>query len=677
MKGGAVTVLRHLEDRIPDAKSFEKQVDILYLSAHGETTFDSITIVPENTFVAFMGISGFMRYIGIHEFPNFSPLLCPDYIDVTKGSSRPGGGNTTQHEEYFQRIYDNYITGRTDEYVPYEYSMIYVPGDILPNMNFTFASDSSTVWAKGLYTLPVDFAMAKALEPGYDENAYIIRVLEMKDRGKITEDELDKAGVLPERKVDFDALVLLGTSEERIAYLKTTYGSKWYTFLWFAHPDVIQPEVNLEQFNYPSNQLNTPEFIEDEIPIEDLNIELSRIFNDIKDYSMYGTKPYKLLIIGSCRGPIGVRSEYENALKKILISRYTQPVAGNLPREVEPLRRLARQFSFSSKQELCASPDEPTFSVLPLHPLLERIRKLKSLTATYTSETRDDLPSELFRNINYFFRLRYGADILNYKLLMSPFATFLSLLVYPYPVLETTDERFLPLKVLVEDCLRIGRQQFGPFIVQLREFFGATVPASVSIGDLLRSITGIPIRSKTTSEERNTERTALRNLRTAMSVPQRNAKEEEERSEYTKMLYEGVDNQINYLSDETKKYSKLFRQAMNTLESNTNRTRERELLPKLRFNRDLFNDIYLRFVPNLEALFAPYQSAVYPKLITFITHANKVIRQFTELKEEMDQLVQNLESRQTKLNKLRRQSGTRKLIPSARKTRKSRREKLV
>lgn len=677
MKGGAVTVLKHLQDRIPDAKSFEKQVDILYLSAHGVTTFDSITIVPEDTFVVFLGISGFIRYVGVHEFPNFMNLLNPEFIDISEGSSREGGGNTTQQEEYFQRIYDNYITGRTDEYVPYEHSMMYIPGDILPNMKFTFASDTGAFWAKGLYTLPVDVPMAIALEPAYDNNGYIVRVLEMLDIGNLIKDDIDKANVLPERRVDFDALVLLGNSKDRIAYLNTKYGTNWNSFNWFTNPAAIQPKINLEQFNYPSNQLNTPEFIEDEIPIEELNIELSSLFSDIKDYSMYGMKQYKLLIIGSCRGPLGVRSAYEDALKKIMILRYTVPKAGNLPREVEPLRRLARQFSFSAKQELCASPDEPTFSVLPLHPLLDRIRKLKPLTATYTSETRDNLPAELFRSINYFFRLRYGADILNYRLLMSPFATFLSLLVYPYPILETTDERFLPLKTLVEDCLRVGRQQFGPFIVQLREFFGANVPASVSIGDLLRSITGIPIRSNITAEIRNVERTALRNLRTAMSVPQRNAKEEEEREEYTKLLYEGVDKQIKYLSNETKKYSKLFRETVNTLESNTNRTHEREILPKLKFNYVLLNDIYLRFVPELETLFAPYQSPVYPKLITFITHANKVIRQFTQLKDEMNQLVQNLESRQKKLNKLRRQSGTRKLISSARKTRKSRREKLV
>jgi len=689
MRGGAVTVLKHLQTEIPNAQRFSEAFDILYLSAHGATDFSSVTIVPEHTFVVFLGISGFIRYVGIHEFPNFLHLMNPEFIDISEGSSRPEGGSTTQQEEYYQRIYDNYITGRTDEYVPYEHSMVYVPGDILPNSEFTFTSDKGAFWAKGLFKLPVSVETAQKLEPQYDENQYIIRVMDLYTRGEIPQAKLDQAQVLPERRDDLMALMVLATSKERIDYLTISYGPrKWQTFNWFSHPEVLQDSVDLEQFDKGESiykdMVGFGDDIGEDITVKDLTIELSTLFGQLPTY---GTKQYKLLIIGTCRGPIGVRSAYEDALDKILESRYTAPVAGNLPRKVEPERRLARQFSFSAKQELCASPDEPTFSAQPLKELSQQGGTVIALSREYASDTGDDLPLELIRTINGFFTFRNGVPHYFTKIPMSRFATFLSLLTYPYPILENTDPKYAPLKIFIQECLRIGRQQFGPFIIQLREFLGEHASASVSIGDLLRTITGLGARSKnTTSEVREQERTVFRNLRTAMKLPQRTAQEEEERSTYSEWIHIGIDKQIDYISEQTKRFSKSYRQALDTLQTNTRNAtspenlqqREKKLLAKLRPVRNMIHNIYEAYIPDLESRLSSFTAPVYPKLITFLAHARKVIQQFTELRNQTDQLVKALEQRQTNLTKqLRRQQGTRKLLRKARKTRKSRREKLV
>lgn len=689
MRGGAVTVLKHLQMEIPNAQRFNEAFDLFYLSAHGATDFSSITIVPEHTFVVFLGISGFIRYVGIHEFPNFLNLMNPEFIDISEGSSRPEGGSTTQQEEYYQRIYDNYITGRTDEYVPYEHSMIYVPGDILPNSEFTFTSDTKAFWAKGLYKLPVSVETAQKLEPQYDENQYIIRVMDLYTRGEIAQTKLDEAQVLPERRDDLMALMVLATSKERIDYLTMSYGPRqWQIFNWFSHPEVLQDSVDLEQFDKGESiykdMVGFGDNIGEDITVKDLKIELSTLLGQLPTY---GTKQYKLLIIGSCRGPIGVRSAYEDALDKILESRYIAPVAGNLPRKVEPVRRLARQFSFSAKQELCASPDEPTFSAQPLKELSRQGGTVIALSREYLEDTRDELPLELIRTINGFFTYRNGFPHYFTKIPMSRFATFLSLLTYPYPILDNTDPKYAPLKIYIQECLRIGRQQFGPFIVQLREFLGEHASASVSIGDLLRTITGLGARSKnTTSEVREQERTVFRNLRTAMGVPERTAQEEEERSAYREWMLMGIDKQLDHISAQTKRFSKVYREALDTLQANTRNAispenlqqRENRLLTKLLPIRDTLNDINEGFIPELSRRVSAHPAPIHLKLITLLAHAIKVIRQFTELKTQTDQLVKALEQRQTNLTKqVRRQQGTRKLLRKARKTRKSRREKLV
>lgn len=687
MRGGAVTVLKHLQPEIPNAERFTEAVDLFYLSAHGATDFSSITIVPENTFVVFLGISGFIHYVGIQEFPNFLKLLNPRFIDISEGSSRPEGGPTTEEEEYYQRIYDNYITGRTDEYVPYEHSMVYVPGDILPNSEFTFDSDKGAFWAKGLFKLPVSVETAQKLEPAYDENLYIIRVMDLYTRGEIPQAKLDQAQVLPERRDDLTALMVLGNSKECIDYLTISYGPrKWQTFNWFSHPEVLQDSVDLEQFDKGENvfkdMVGYNDEIGEDITVKDIKLELSTLLGQLP---AYGTKQYKLLIIGSCRGPINVRSAYEDALRAK--SRHSVPVAGNLPRKVDPQTRLARQFSFSAKQELCASPDEPTFSAQPLKELSRQGGTVIALSREYLEDTRDELPLELIRTINGFFTFRNGIPHYFTKIPMSRFATFLSLLTYPYPILDNTDPKYAPLKTFIQECLRVGRQQFGPFIVQLREFLGEHASASVSIGDLLRIISGLGARSRnTTSEVLEKERTVFRNLRTAMGLPERTAQEEKERSTYSDLMHIGLDKQIDYISEQTKRFSKAYRQALDTLQTNTRNAatpenlqqRERKLLIKLLPIRDTLNDINGGFIPDLESRLSTHPAPVYPKLVTFVAHAKKVLQQFTELKTQTDQLVKALEQRQTNLTKqLKRQQGTRKLLRKARKTRKSRREKLV
>lgn len=323
MKGGGKQYIGELTPEITSPALLDKNSDILYVSAHGSTNLQSWMIVPENTFVVFIGFSGFTTGV-IH---NAEWMF-----------------SNTSREQYFKTLYDTYISpGENAKTRTYGSQHVYIPGDLLPDTFLSFDSEGQNYWAKGVFECPVrDPKMFDVTAP---ENNYIFKLAEFVKANNTPEVRNIIKQASPFFSEHWTRFVAL-SRENKLEILKMV-PIKRELYGWFIKPDVLYTLTNKVFKEHPDTLFNT-------------DTHLSTL---LKEPSMHPLKSYRFIIVSSCRPPINFIQDHS-----MFKSPYHQmkPVLGvadprNLVSVNNTRRRLARRASFSGKptEEVCATRDDP------------------------------------------------------------------------------------------------------------------------------------------------------------------------------------------------------------------------------------------------------------------------------------------------------------------------------
>lgn len=329
-----------------------ENVDIQYVLGHGANSADLFFVVPENTFVYYVGKSGYVESMGAaRKMAAFKP----------------------------ETLYEDFFTAKEPKYLQtYPGAHVYVPGDILPMSELLFRHFApelpTTTLPTGVYRKP----FSAELESYYtnvgsvavfhyadiDTMARIyppVRSVEFRD------DLMTPAADAPDqvtprsRRVLYDDMVSRNDQNPmthvnlRYAFLKAV--STWYGIplldllkpdFWFKNPEVMYEYTVAKQFHIDGNLLlpSHPEYLNQLVDMERLL------------YEVPSAKPYRLLILTVCRA-LPIAHEHEGELT-----------------------RLAQRLSSASKEEAvqCVTSERrnPVFNLAAVKAAYERMFPLYS-----------------------------------------------------------------------------------------------------------------------------------------------------------------------------------------------------------------------------------------------------------------------------------------------------------
>jgi hypothetical protein len=140
-RGGAMKAIGPLVPDITGPEKLDELCEFNLIAAHGEAIRKSIMIVPENTFILFMGPAGFS--IGS--------------THITEQLITHGGNSGDKRASYMEGMFTTFVEGSDDYIRPYPNAFVYTPGDLLYDtkiiMNAAIGMDS--LFRVGMYELPV------------------------------------------------------------------------------------------------------------------------------------------------------------------------------------------------------------------------------------------------------------------------------------------------------------------------------------------------------------------------------------------------------------------------------------------------------------------------------------------------------------------------------------------
>lgn len=292
---------------VTNVDSMMRHVDIQYVMAHGSNEPDRFFVVPENTFVYYIGKSGYV---------------------TTMGSSRKIAAYN------LQTLYETFFTDKEPKYTnTYPDAHVYVPGDILPMSEFTFEHASKempeTTVPMGVYRKPFSAELETYLTNlgvvaaihFYDVETMArlyppIRSLEFRDD---LETPVKDAPAVPKTRhelyIDFvsqndpDPIVHQSLRYAYIKHISAMYGIHHMELLkpafWFKNPQVMSGYITAKQFHIDGNLL---------LP-EHQGYLTHPVHLDTLIAAVPSDKPYRLLVLAACRGPTADISRRPNLVK--------------------------------------------------------------------------------------------------------------------------------------------------------------------------------------------------------------------------------------------------------------------------------------------------------------------------------------------------------------------------
>lgn len=323
---------------VTDPASMLANVDIQFVVSHGEHDLSRYLIVPENTFIYYVGKSG-------------DTVAITDLLQYL-------------HKQTPERMFSHYFSADEPKSLgPYPDAHVYVPGDILPMSQHVFFDDPISfemnyTWPKGLYEYPFSNEFKSYLLPGsgwqsmfhLEPLAEVARKYpDIPPMYPSEEEEIletDSEGAITKTRAELlDELLAKPTIPERIAYLRLladqigvgdvdTYADPTYWFdnqgRYFSSEQPMILINNRRSYGIAGNLMRgVYREAPDRLPLDELMAAVPR------------TKAYRLIVVNSCRVPYG-------------------------PMSLTEQKELAQRFSSASKEEpmVCVSSERrnPVFN---------------------------------------------------------------------------------------------------------------------------------------------------------------------------------------------------------------------------------------------------------------------------------------------------------------------------
>ena len=384
MNGGS---LEHLGDTLPDIVSPEamhENVEFYYVSAHGKTNLSEYYVVPENTFVFYLGFSGFVKISGVADNPDLDRMLFP------------GGYNGNPRVSlYWKELYQNFFTGDKETYKLYPAASIYVPGDLVPQTSLSFNSDTKDFWKKGIFTLPIREDLLETFTRA-NVDTIVTEFIKMDADGLIPGElfgqAIFKSGKEAEWRAKKETINHINENdEEDLGNLSD----------WFENPSAFQDFSNKHLQSDEDNLVGKYN-----IPLVKGRTTMSTMFSKI-----VSDKTYRFFIVTSCRGPYNVTKEdkiYFKSLKDR--AQYMYPNPTDLPAEVKPQYRIARRASFAAKEfeEDCGLSTEPAMNLIRIQSIVKQMLEAQVFEKYLDTHKEDEQIASLLRAIQ---GLHYASSI--------------------------------------------------------------------------------------------------------------------------------------------------------------------------------------------------------------------------------------------------------------------------
>ena len=345
--GGALKKIGSLTPTITSPETMAEQCQFQLLFAHGSTIMNQLMIVPKDTFLLFLGPSGYYNYPAKM---NKALVLANMFRTI---------------DAYYKNMYDNFfskedVRAERPAY-PYPSSQIYTPGDIIHDINLSFYSDhkQKVVFFYGYHTLPITETPLEANDSIADpltnhtmllkSTQYVPYVLYLIAKGNIGETLLNTFQLKPEVKDEFDRLVTGSTFnaiDNGLTTLNQTKKEDIYELdYWFTNPDnVMKAVITPYEQSHPNNQYNFTRKV---------RTNLSTVLQEYPNTEIGSPKQYRFIMIQACRGPDVELGTFHNPSYSNW-NRYRNLPPSQLTLASVP-QKLARRMSFSAKQsaEVC------------------------------------------------------------------------------------------------------------------------------------------------------------------------------------------------------------------------------------------------------------------------------------------------------------------------------------
>jgi hypothetical protein len=415
MRGGALQRIGRLTPDITDPEEVDANCEFMYLSAHGLTNMEFMMVVPENTFILFMGRSAFTTYV--RQSPT-KLLINPNKDQYTKD----------MYNAFFKESPDpgNMEVDRVLR--PYPDAYIYTPGDIIHNMVLSFKTNPHEYFFRlGLYTLPL--TAPKDFIPSDD--TLLIPFLLNYNREKLRTPAASVFKLNPAKKEIWNIMTSF-PKRDQIAQYKKNYQNKHPITEWFESPEVLNTIIDTAVSPHAMRKQDNPgDSNKNKIPVDILRTGDGRkVLSTILD-EYPSEKKYRFIIITACRPPdVDLTPSAEPSYANYPATFHPDPA--RLPPGTSIARRRLRRASFSVKGPDVTCPLGP--GVRPMN--LKPIKTLLNGMGDITFPVRENSFIMYLR----FTLFKKEGDEYTYNDTITPFdlAQFVDKLYESYPLMEST-----------------------------------------------------------------------------------------------------------------------------------------------------------------------------------------------------------------------------------------------
>ena len=212
MRGGARGYFS-LQAPVTDGASLAANVEFFNVSAHGSLN-DRVFMVPENTYILFMGAAGMPIYRRAHQLPALR-----DYRFLKDGEVEAQWYDRQAAAIQARRFFSDYLYKSADPYAS-NTTAIYEPGDIVQDLTLSFENDAHPFMLLGVWNCPI----AQALRVQYDETNQQIQIA----REELTQATRDLEEIqrrIEEIQHSHEHLPELLAMENRIIHADASYNS--------------------------------------------------------------------------------------------------------------------------------------------------------------------------------------------------------------------------------------------------------------------------------------------------------------------------------------------------------------------------------------------------------------------------------------------------------------------
>ncbi len=458
MYGGSKETLGDTLPGIVSPEAMHEHIEFYYVSAHGRTNLSEYYVVPENTFVFYLGFSGFVKISGREDNPDLDRMLFPGgYESVVFEESNNSNSNENnngvnrnaerikEQSAYWDELYKNFITGKQRSYRLYPKASIYVPGDIVPQTILSFNSDFSDFWRKGVFTLPIRQDLLDTFTRE-ERKETMTQFMLIDNKGDVPVEYFTKAVFKPGKEAEWQTLKVDDKAELTNEQEKPEY--------WFENPSAFDDFVNEYLRHDPDNLVETHA-----VPLDKNRTPISNVLNMIPN-----TKQYRFFIVTSCRTPYNV-DQGDKIYFKTLADRtkYMYPNPANLPRNLKPQYRIARRASFSAKQteeDVCSHTQEPAMNLLRVNAIVHEVLDTQ-IVEKYLADHEDVQLRRLVDAIRAIMDVRV--------IPIRHLARLLDVTTTQYTIMDVFEPELKPLQDILVRLLSALQVAFGFFIYGLHQ----------------------------------------------------------------------------------------------------------------------------------------------------------------------------------------------------------------